>query len=74
MKEHMSFETKQWEQKFGEKAWWSIVYKEMTDYTFGFESNQAAYIYYKYRGDLDESQKKPSSEIRNKIRYKQADS
>ncbi len=73
MKDNMAFETKQWEQKFGEKEWWAIVFKEMTEYTFAFEGNQATFLYFKYKGELDESQKKPSSEIRNKIRYKQAD-
>lgn len=72
--EHMSWETKQWEKKFGEKEWWKMVYIEMTDYCFGFEGNQATYLYIKYKGELDESQAKPSGEIRGKIRYKQADS
>ena len=74
MHEHMEWETKQWEKKFGEKEWWKIVYIEMTNYTFGFEGNQATYLYIKYKGELDESQAKPSGEIRGKIRYKQADS
>ena len=74
MKENMAWETNQWEKKFGEKEWWKIVYIEMTNYTFGFEGNQATYLYIKYKGELDESQAKPSGEIRGKIRYKQADS
>ena len=74
MKEHMAFETKQWEKKFGEKEWWKIVHIEMTDYTFGFESNQAMYLYHKYKGELDATQAKPRGEVRGKIRYKQADS
>jgi hypothetical protein len=74
MKENMAWETKQWEEKFGEKEWWKIVYIEMTTYTFGFEGNQATYLYIKYKGELDESKAKPSGEIRGKIRYKQADS
>ena len=74
MREHMAFETKQWETKFGEKVWWDMVYKDMTDYTFNFEGNQATFLFYKYRKDLDEDQKKPCGEIRGKIRYKQADS
>jgi hypothetical protein len=74
MHEHMEWETKQWEKKFGVKEWWQMVKIEMTNYCFGFEGNQATYLYLKYKGELDESQAKPSGEIRGKIRYKQADS
>jgi hypothetical protein len=74
MHEHMPWETQQWENKFGVKEWWQIVKIEMTDYCFGFEGNQATYLYLRYKGELDESQAKPRGEIRGKIRYKQADS
>jgi hypothetical protein len=35
-------------ERYGEKEWWEIVYKEMTEYTFDFEDNQARFLYAKY--------------------------
>ena len=74
MHEHMSWETKQWEKKFGVKEWWQIVKLEMTDYCFGFEGNQATYLYIKYKGELDESQKESSAKIRAKIQQSSGNS
>lgn len=74
MHEHMSWETKQWEKKFGVKEWWQIVKLEMTDYCFGFEGNQAAYLYLKYKGELDESQKESSAKVCAKIQQSSGDS
>ncbi len=34
---------------FGERQWWNVVREEMDKYTFGFEANQALYIYAKYK-------------------------
>lgn len=49
MEQHMSKEVAQWEKHFGEKEWWDIVRKEMFQYSFGFEGNQALYLYHKYK-------------------------
>jgi hypothetical protein len=52
MKHNMSKEVLKWEEVFGEKKFWNIVYDEMTQYTFGFEANQATHIYLKYKDKL----------------------
>ncbi len=38
--------------KFGEKEWWKIVREEMDKYAFGFEGNQALYLYAKYKNEV----------------------
>ena len=63
MKEKYTKELEQFIQHFGEKEWWDILRKEMTDYTFDHEGNQCLFIYIKYRGFLNENKKKLSSEV-----------
>ena len=52
MKHNMMKEVAKWEEVYGEKDFWKLVYNEMTEYTFGFEANQATFIYIKYKDKL----------------------
>lgn len=52
MTQNMPKEVAKFEEHFGEKEWWDIVRKEMTKYSFGFEGNQALYLFKKYKAVL----------------------
>jgi hypothetical protein len=49
MLEHMASFTGKAIAKYGDKAWWDLCRKEMDEYQFGYEGNQATFIYIKYK-------------------------
>ena len=60
IQETMPGPLKTWQSKYGVENFWSMVYEEMTKYTYDFEGNQAIAIYMKYKGDLNDTKEKSS--------------